>query len=146
MALAMVSAFTGIPVRKDVAMTGEITLRGRVLPIGGLKSKILAAHLSGAGAVILPLKNQKDLIDIPQEIRKQIKLVLVESMDQVLEHALRARAQAPGGQAGRCGRARARRSTRSRRRHPTRCAAASRAPTSRRRSPRRRQLRDDQVR
>jgi ATP-dependent Lon protease len=88
MALAMVSAFTGIPVHKDVAMTGEITLRGRVLPIGGLKSKILAAHLSGAGAVILPLKNQKDLIDIPQEIRKQVKLILVESMDQVLEHAL----------------------------------------------------------
>jgi len=88
MALAMVSAFTGIPVHKDVAMTGEITLRGRVLPIGGLKSKILAAHLSGAGAVILPLKNQKDLIDIPQEIRKQVKLILVDSMDQVLEHAL----------------------------------------------------------
>jgi ATP-dependent Lon protease len=88
MAVAMVSAFTGIPVRKDVAMTGEITLRGRVLPIGGLKSKILAAHLSGAKAVILPLKNQKDLIDIPDEIRKQLKLILVESMDQVLEHAL----------------------------------------------------------
>ena len=88
MALAMVSAFTGIPVHKDVAMTGEITLRGRVLPIGGLKSKILAAHLSGARAVILPLKNQKDLIDIPEEIRKQIKLVLVDSMDQVLEHGL----------------------------------------------------------
>jgi ATP-dependent Lon protease len=88
MAVAMVSAFTGIPVRKDVAMTGEITLRGRVLPIGGLKSKILAAHLSGAKSVILPLKNQKDLVDIPDEIRKQMKLVLVESMDQVLEHAL----------------------------------------------------------
>ena len=88
MALAMVSAFTGIPVHKDVAMTGEITLRGRVLPIGGLKSKILAAHLSGAKEVILPLKNQKDLIDVPDEIRKQMKLVLVESMDQVLEHAL----------------------------------------------------------
>jgi ATP-dependent Lon protease len=88
MALAMVSAFTGIAVHKDVAMTGEITLRGRVLPIGGLKSKILAAHLSGAKSVILPLKNQKDLVDIPDEIRKQIKLVLVESMDQVLEHAL----------------------------------------------------------
>ena len=89
MAVAMVSAFTGIPVRKDVAMTGEITLRGRVLPIGGLKSKILAAHLSGAGRVILPMKNQKDLVDIPEEIRKQIELVLVDSMDQVLEHALR---------------------------------------------------------
>jgi ATP-dependent Lon protease len=89
MATAMVSALTGIPVRKDVAMTGEITLRGRVLPIGGLKSKILAAHLSGARMVILPLKNEKDLRDIPDEIRKQIKLVLVDSMDQALSAALR---------------------------------------------------------
>jgi len=88
MALAMVSAYTGIPVRKDVAMTGEITLRGRVLPIGGLKSKILAAHLAGAKTIILPMKNQKDLTDIPDEIRKQMKLVLVSSMDQVLEHGL----------------------------------------------------------
>ena len=89
MATAMVSAFTGIPVRKDVAMTGEITLRGRVLPIGGLKSKILAAHLAGAKIVILPRKNEKDLRDIPDEIRKQIKLVLADSMEQVLEAALR---------------------------------------------------------
>jgi ATP-dependent Lon protease len=89
MATAMVSALTAIPVRKDVAMTGEITLRGRVLPIGGLKSKILAAHLSGARMVILPKKNEKDLRDIPDEIRKQIKVVLVESMDQVLDAALR---------------------------------------------------------
>jgi len=89
MVTAITSALTGIPVRKDVAMTGEITLRGRVLPIGGLKSKILAAHLSGAGVVILPRKNEKDLRDIPEEIRKQIKLVLVDSMDQVLEAALR---------------------------------------------------------
>jgi ATP-dependent Lon protease len=88
MALAMVSAYTGIPVHKDIAMTGEITLRGRVLPIGGLKSKILAAHLAGAKTIILPMKNQKDLTDIPEEIRKQMKLVLVESMDQVLEHGL----------------------------------------------------------
>ena len=89
MATAMVSALTGIPVRKDVAMTGEITLRGRVLPIGGLKSKILAAHLSGAGMVILPRKNEKDLRDIPEEIRKSIKLVLADNMEQVLEAALR---------------------------------------------------------
>jgi ATP-dependent Lon protease len=89
MVTAMVSALTGIPVRKDVAMTGEITLRGRVLPIGGLKSKILAAHLAGAGMVILPRKNEKDLREIPEEIRKQIKLVLVDSMDQVLEAGLR---------------------------------------------------------
>jgi len=94
MATAMVSALTGIPVRKDVAMTGEITLRGRVLPIGGLKSKILAAHLAGAGMVILPRKNEKDLRDIPEEIRKQLKLVLADNMDQVLEAALRRRPKA----------------------------------------------------
>jgi ATP-dependent Lon protease len=94
MVTAMVSALTGIPVRKDVAMTGEITLRGRVLPIGGLKSKILAAHMSGARVVILPKKNEKDLRDIPEEIRRQIKLVLVESMDQVLDAALRRKPKA----------------------------------------------------
>src|SRR5689334_5393415 len=70
MATAMVSALTGIPVRKDVAMTGEITLRGRVLPIGGLKSKILAAHLAGARMVILPQKNEKDLREIRSEERR----------------------------------------------------------------------------
>jgi len=103
MATAMISAFTGIPVRKDVAMTGEITLRGRVLPIGGLKSKILAAHLSGARMVILPKKNEKDLRDIPEEIRKSMKLVLVDSMDQVLDSALRRRPKAmtiPGPEKG----------------------------------------------
>jgi len=105
MATAMVSALTGIPVRKDVAMTGEITLRGRVLPIGGLKSKILAAHLSGARVVILPRKNEKDLQDIPDEIRKQIKLILVDSMDQVLDGALRRKpktvvVKAPGSGGG----------------------------------------------
>jgi ATP-dependent Lon protease len=94
MATAIVSAMTGIPVRKDVAMTGEITLRGRVLPIGGLKSKILAAHLAGAKIVILPRKNEKDLRDIPDEIRKSIKLVLVDTMDQVLEAALRRKPKA----------------------------------------------------
>jgi ATP-dependent Lon protease len=98
MAVAMVSAFTGIPVRKDVAMTGEITLRGRVLPIGGLKSKILAAHLSGAKMVILPRKNEKDLRDIPEEIRKQMKLVLVDNMNQVLDAALRRQPSPLGGE------------------------------------------------
>jgi ATP-dependent Lon protease len=91
MATAMVSAYTGIPVRRDLVMTGEITLRGRVLPIGGLKSKILAAHLSGAKIAVIPRKNEKDLRDIPDEIRKQIKIVLADSMDQVLETALRRR-------------------------------------------------------
>lgn len=91
MATAIVSALTGIPVRKDLAMTGEITLRGRVLPIGGLKQKILAAHLAGAKIVVLPKKNEKDLRDIPEEIRKQTKLVLVDTMHEVLETALRRR-------------------------------------------------------
>jgi ATP-dependent Lon protease len=94
MATAMVSSLTGIPVNKDVAMTGEITLRGRVLPIGGLKSKILAAHLSGAKIVILPKKNEKDLRDVPDEVRKKMKLVLVENMDQVLAAALRRKPRA----------------------------------------------------
>ena len=94
MVTAMVSGLTGIPVRKDVAMTGEVTLRGRVLPIGGLKSKILAAHLAGAKIVILPKKNEKDLREIPDEIRKQIKLILVDSMDQVLDAALRRKPKA----------------------------------------------------
>ena len=75
-------------------MTGEITLRGRVLPIGGLKTKILAAHLAGAKMVILPRKNEKDLRDIPEEIRKSMKLVLVDSMEQVLEAALRRKPKA----------------------------------------------------
>ncbi len=106
MATAMVSALTGIPVRKDVAMTGEITLRGRVLPIGGLKSKILAAHTSGAAIVILPRRNEKDLRDIPEEIRKQVRLILVDSMEQVLDAALRRKPQplkpkvAAGGEPG----------------------------------------------
>jgi ATP-dependent Lon protease len=91
MATAMVSAFTGIPVRKDVAMTGEITLRGRVLPIGGLKQKILAAHLSGAKVVIIPRKNEKDLRDIPEEIRKQIRIIPVDAAEQALDSALRRR-------------------------------------------------------
>ncbi|MFV2063869.1 MAG: S16 family serine protease, partial [Chloroflexota bacterium] len=91
MATAIVSSLTGIPVRKDVAMTGEITLRGRVLPIGGLKFKILAAHLSGAKIVILPKKNEKDLQDVPDEIRKKMKLIVVDNMDQVLAAALRRR-------------------------------------------------------
>mgnify|MGYP003351107641 FL=1 len=96
MATAIVSALTGIPVRKDVAMTGEITLRGRVLPIGGLKSKILAAHRSGARIVILPQKNEKDLREIPDEVRRQLKLVIVDSMDQVLDAALRRKPQQIG--------------------------------------------------
>ena len=91
MATAIVSALTGIPVRRDVAMTGEITLRGRVLPIGGLKSKALAAHASGARLVLIPKKNEKDLQEIPDEIRKALKIVPVETIGEVLELALRRR-------------------------------------------------------
>ncbi|MDF1516063.1 MAG: magnesium chelatase domain-containing protein, partial [Anaerolineae bacterium] len=87
-AVALISAFTEYPVRRDVAFTGEITLRGRVLPVGGLKEKLLAAHRAGVKTVILPKRNDKDLEDIPREIRKQLQLILVESMDEVLEHAL----------------------------------------------------------
>ena len=87
-ATAMVSALVGVPVRKDVAMTGEITLRGKVLPIGGLKEKVLAAHRIGVRNIIVPLDNEKDLADIPAEIQQDLEFHLVESMDEVLEIAL----------------------------------------------------------
>jgi ATP-dependent Lon protease len=69
-------------------MTGEITLRGRVLPVGGLKEKLLAARRAGVRTVVLPQRNRQDLKDVPKEVRKQLNLVLVDSMDQVLEHAV----------------------------------------------------------
>ncbi|MBI4470861.1 MAG: endopeptidase La, partial [Acidobacteria bacterium] len=87
-ATAMVSALTRIPVRRDVAMTGEITLRGRVLPIGGLKEKMLAAHRAGITALILPKENEKDLPDIPEDVRSEMRIELIESMDEVLQIAL----------------------------------------------------------
>lgn len=85
---SLVSAFTGIPVLKDVGMTGEITLRGRVLPIGGLKEKLLAAKRAGLKKVILPEKNEKDLEEVPQNITRGLNLVFVESIDELLTHAL----------------------------------------------------------
>jgi ATP-dependent Lon protease len=88
MSTAITSALTRQPVRHDVAMTGEITLRGRVLPIGGLKEKALAAHRGGIKKVIIPKENEKDLRDIPASITKQIEIVPVEHMDEVLLHAL----------------------------------------------------------
>jgi ATP-dependent Lon protease len=87
-AVALFSAYTEYPVRRDVAFTGEITLRGRVLPVGGLKEKLLAAHRAGVKTVILPKRNSKDLREIPKEIRKQLNLILVETMDEVLTPAL----------------------------------------------------------
>jgi ATP-dependent Lon protease len=88
LATTIVSALSGIPVRRDVAMTGEITLRGKVLPIGGVKEKILAAHRAGIKTVILPKDNQKDLKEIPDSVLENIKVVQVESMEEVLEVAL----------------------------------------------------------
>jgi len=88
MATAMASLLTGRPARRDLAMTGEITLRGRVLPIGGLKSKLLAAHLAGVKTVLIPKRNEKDLVDVPEEVRTELRIVPVENMDQVLAEAL----------------------------------------------------------
>jgi ATP-dependent Lon protease len=88
MATALASALTKIPVRRDIAMTGEITLRGKVLPIGGLKEKLLAAHRAGIREAILPAENMKDLADLPQLIKDEMKLNWVERMDEVLEIAL----------------------------------------------------------
>ena len=89
-ATALVSAFTGMPVRNDVAMTGEITLRGRVLPIGGLKEKSLGAIRSGIKTIIIPSKNTKDLVEIPKTVRRKVKYISVERMDEVLSIALEA--------------------------------------------------------
>jgi ATP-dependent Lon protease len=88
MATALVSALTNQPVRRDVAMTGEITLRGRVLPIGGLKEKVLAAHRAGIKKIVLPIENQKDMEEIPPQVAKKLKFVLVETMDEVLQEAM----------------------------------------------------------
>jgi ATP-dependent Lon protease len=92
---AIVSAYTRIPVKKEVAMTGEVTLRGRVLEIGGLKEKVLAAHRAGVKTVIAPADNQKDLEDIPQYVIDDLKFVWVKQMDDVLKVALTRSPQAP---------------------------------------------------
>ncbi len=88
MCTALVSALTNIPVKSDVAMTGEITLRGEVLPIGGLKEKLLAAHRGGIGKVLIPEENEKDLAEIPKNIKDKLTIVPVKWIDQVMEHAL----------------------------------------------------------
>ena len=87
-ATALVSALTGRPIRKEVGMTGEITLRGRVLPIGGLKEKTLSAHRAGLTTIILPKQNEKDIDDIPESVRNDMTFVPVSHMDEVLETAL----------------------------------------------------------
>jgi len=83
-----VSAFLNLPVRNDLAMTGEITLRGRVLPIGGLREKLLAAHRGLISRVIIPEENAKDLKEVPEDILRDLEIIRVEHMDEVLEKAL----------------------------------------------------------
>jgi ATP-dependent Lon protease len=91
MVTAIVSTLTGIPVRKDVAMTGEITLRGRILPIGGLKEKLLAAHRGGIKTVLIPDENVKDLTEIPDNVKNKLEIIPVKWIDKVLEVALERR-------------------------------------------------------
>jgi ATP-dependent Lon protease len=88
MATALISALSGRPVRHDLAMTGEITLRGRVLPIGGLKEKLMAAHRMHLKTVLIPKRNEKDLVDVPREVQRELNLVLVDRMDEILTKAL----------------------------------------------------------
>jgi ATP-dependent Lon protease len=87
-ATAIASALTRVPVRSTVAMTGEITLRGRVLPIGGLKEKIIAAHRGGIDTILIPKENAKDLKEIPSHTKRTLQIVMVEHMDEVLVRAL----------------------------------------------------------
>jgi len=88
MATALVSLISKKPVSADVGMTGEITLRGQVLPVGGIKEKVLAAHRSGLKTVILPKRNEADLEDLPKEVRKGMNFVFVDTVDQVISNAL----------------------------------------------------------
>jgi ATP-dependent Lon protease len=88
MAVAMASALMQTPIRNNVAMTGEITLRGRVLPIGGVKEKLLAAHRFGIDTIIMPKDNEKDLVEVPEEIRSVLDVNLVETIDEVIALAL----------------------------------------------------------
>jgi len=88
MVTSIVSSITNIPIRRDIAMTGEITLTGQVLPIGGLKEKLLAAHRTGIKEVLIPKENKKDLVDMPKKIIDDIKITTVEHADEVLKIAL----------------------------------------------------------
>jgi len=84
----MVSVLTGVPIRKEVAMTGEVTLRGRVLAIGGLKEKLLAALRSGVKTVLIPAENEKDLADVPDNVKSELKIIPMTTVDDALKHAL----------------------------------------------------------
>lgn len=84
----MISTLTGIPVRKDIAMTGEITLRDNVLPVGGIREKVLAAHRAGIRKVLLPRENERDIDDIPEKVRKKMEFVLLDTVDDALKEVL----------------------------------------------------------
>jgi len=88
MVTSIVSVLTGIPIRKDIAMTGEVTLRGNALPIGGLKEKLLAALRGGITTVLIPQENEKDLRDIPDNVKEGLKIIPVSHVSDVLKHAL----------------------------------------------------------
>ncbi|MFH1434136.1 MAG: S16 family serine protease [Pseudomonadota bacterium] len=88
MFVAITSRMTGIPIRPDVAMTGEITLRGMVLQVGGIKEKVLAAHRAGIKEIIIPQRNEKDLVEIPDEIKQDLTFRFIQSVDEALDFAL----------------------------------------------------------
>jgi ATP-dependent Lon protease len=88
-AASLASLLSGRPVRSDIAMTGEITLRGKVLPVGGIKEKVLAAKRAGIKTIILPRRNERDLEDIQPEVRKELEMIFVDTVDEVIRHALR---------------------------------------------------------
>ena len=88
MCTAVISTLTNTPVRRDVAMTGEITLRGKVLPVGGIREKVLAAHRAGIKKVLLPKENEPDIAEIPAAVRKQMEFVLISDVSQALDEAL----------------------------------------------------------
>ena len=103
MATALASLMTNRLVRNDIAMTGEITLRGRVLPVGGIKEKVIAAHRVGVKTVILPKRNEKDLDELPEDVRKQLTFVFAEKVSDVFDAALSQAAAVPGGNGHRAG-------------------------------------------
>ena len=100
MAAALGSLLLGIPVRKDTAMTGECSLSGLVLPVGGIKEKLLAAHRIGLRRIILPKANQKDLKDVPEAVRLELDVILVETIEEVLKHVLTRMPEFPATEKG----------------------------------------------
>jgi ATP-dependent Lon protease len=100
MATALASLLLDRPVRADVGMTGEITLRGQVLPVGGVKEKVLAAHRVGLKTVILPQRNEPDLDDVPQDVKEEMKFILADQVDQVFTAALAEGREEPGTSQG----------------------------------------------